>query len=137
MNPESNFLSSNQPNSNMNGTDTKRRRLVEPQKNTMFRPTVGQSVLIQNQLSNFFKPLDTPTQRSSSIETTPQPPKQEEKSRHDLFLEQLRLREEYKRRQKQAIEQEKQLAKVQYEEKKRVYLEQQKRLDLEKKAAQA
>lgn len=59
-----------------------------------------------------------------------------EKSRHEIFLEQLRLREEHKRRQKQARDQEKLLAQVHYEEKKRLYIEdQQKKIELKKKEA--
>ncbi|KAG2231625.1 hypothetical protein INT48_006381, partial [Thamnidium elegans] len=127
--------------SHVGDTDSKRRRLVDSQKNNMFRPTPGQSALIQNQLTQFFKPTEsTPNSRSSSVEATSPLSNLNirddlpEKSRHDLFLEQLRLREEYKRRQKQAIEQEKRLAQVQYEEKKRLFIEeQQKKAELKKR----
>ncbi|GAA5796627.1 hypothetical protein HPULCUR_002000 [Helicostylum pulchrum] len=129
--------------SHVGDADSKRRRLVESQKNNMFRPTPGQSALIQNQLTQFFKPTESTTNsRSSSVEATSplsnlkirdDPP---EKSRHELFLEQLRLREEHKRRQKQAVEQEKRLAQVQYEEKKRLYVEEQyKKVELKKREA--
>ncbi|KAI7897119.1 SNF2 family N-terminal domain-containing protein [Mucor mucedo] len=133
---------SQKPNSGRSSasmTETaKRRRLVETPLNNMFRPTPGQSALIQNRLASILRTDSPPTPpQSASKEESPTPylgnlkieedkPKIEqvqqqgelkEKTRQELYAEQLRLREESKRRQKATAEQARQLEIVKAEEK--------------------